>query len=183
MEKPRESLQELESIDPKEWHNIPEPIVNSISSLKSCIKLQSNFFETLNKQFSDFEGRCNIRILNVQKALAESQDRIRDNDEYLKDTLSQSETQVKETIDHFQKKLTEAQYSFKYDLEGRIDEIKQETVTALKKIDSIPSMIQIQSIINNSAEKVKDSVKQDIRDRLFKPEITALNQRIQSVNM
>ncbi|OMJ87668.1 hypothetical protein SteCoe_10594 [Stentor coeruleus] len=182
MEKLRESLQELEIIDPKEWHNIPQPIVSGIISLKSCVKLQSNFFETLNKQFTDFEGRCNIRILNVQKALAESQDRIRDNDEFLKDTLCQSETQIKEAIDNFQKKITEAQYSFKYDLEGRMDEIKQDNSTVMKKIDSIPSMIQIQTMINNAAEKVKDSVKQDIRDRLFKPEITAINQKIQSVN-
>ncbi|OMJ76196.1 hypothetical protein SteCoe_24491 [Stentor coeruleus] len=182
IEKLRESLQELESIDPKEWHNIPQPIVKGIISLKSCIKLQSSFFETLNKQFTDFESRCNIRILNVQKAIVESQDRICNNDEYLKDTLCQSEAQVKETIDKFSKKLTEEQYLFKYDLESRMDEIKQETITVLKKIDSIPNMIQIQSMINTSADKVKDLVKQDIRDRLFKPEITALNHKIQSVN-
>ena len=77
MEKLRESLDELESMDPMEWHNIPKPIVHGVMLLKACVRHQTSFLDTFSKQFHDFEGRCNIRILNVQKSISENLEKIK----------------------------------------------------------------------------------------------------------
>lgn len=182
MEKFRESLDELESLDPLEWHNIPQPIVNGIVSLKNCIKQQSSYIESLNKTFKDFEGRYNLRILNTQKSLTENMEKARENDEFIKNSLKHTEFRIKESLEQFQKKITEEHYKEKLILENNIKEAKQEIDFLMNKLDLIPTMMQIQTMITTAAEKVKDTVKQDIKEKVIKPEIQGLTQKVLNLN-
>ncbi|OMJ82035.1 hypothetical protein SteCoe_17362 [Stentor coeruleus] len=182
MENFKEPLDELELLDPLEWHNIPQPIVNGIVSLKNCIKQQSSYIESLNKTFKDFEVRNNLRILNTQKTLTENMEKTRESDELMKNSIKHTEFRIKESFEQFQKKISEERYKEKRISESNINEIKQEIDTLMNKIDSIPTMIQIQTIITTTAEKLKDVVKQDIKDKVLKPEIQSLTQKVISLN-
>ncbi|OMJ92429.1 hypothetical protein SteCoe_4766 [Stentor coeruleus] len=182
MENFRESLDELESLDPLEWHNIPQPIVNGIVSLKNCIKQQSSYIESLNKTFKDFENRYNLRILSTQKTLTENMEKTRETDEFIKNSFKHTEFRIKESFENFQKKITEEHFKEKHILENNINEVKQEIESLLGKFDSIPTIIQIQTMITTAAEKVKDTVKQDIKDKIIKPEIQSLTQKVISIN-
>ena len=182
MDKLRELLDELEIVDPAEWNNIPKPIIKGISSLKSCVQSQSSFLESLNKHFQDFESRCNLRIINVQKAISENVDKIRDNEESLKFILKTNEQKTKDTIDLFKKKITEDVTKDKSEIEERFNDIKDHVQVCHKRIDSTPTIAQLQSMINVAGERIIEKVKKDIKENMINPELYLLNQKINLLN-
>lgn len=178
MDKLKEAVSELESMDPREWLNIPKPIVHGVLILKSCAALQSQFLETLNKSYSDFESRCNHRILNVQKAISETTDKSKESDETFKSLLKFSELRIIDKTENFMKKVTEDLYILKCSTDTRISELKESIQDCNKKIDLLPTHQQVQSLISAAGEKQREKVLLEVKESVVAPEVLSLSQKI-----
>jgi len=178
MDKLKEAVSELESVDPREWLNIPKPIVHGVLILKSCAHFQSQFLETLNKSYIDFESRCNHRILNVQKAISESTEKSKDSDETFKSLVQFSELRINDKTDNFMKKVTEDLYVLKCSTDARISELKESIQDCSKKIDLLPTHQQVQSLILAAGEKQRERILQEVKEAVVGPEISSLSQKI-----
>ena len=183
MEKLKEVISELETMDPMDWHNIPKPIIQGFLLLKSSSSIQGQFLDYLNKHYSDFEGRCNTRILNVQKAITENVDKSKESDEGFKSMIKFLELRVNDKVDDFMKKVTEDLYILKCSSDARVIEIKESINECLKRIEAMPSANQIQSSINSQLEKSKEKILIEVKEHLIAPEVSGLNQKLHLQNM
>lgn len=183
MEKLREALLELDSVDPLEWHNIPRPIVQGILALKTCTRLQSSFLDSFQKHFQDFEARCNVRIVNVQKAISDCSEKIQENKENTNSLLIVSDEKHKQTIADFQKKVTEEIRIDKVLSNEKFEEIREVVSNCHKRIDSMPTISQIQAMVNTVSDKVKSKLKKELKEDVVNPEVYALNQKIHLLNV
>ena len=183
MEKLQESLFELDLVNPLEWQNIPKPIIQSILSLKNCVKVQSSFIESLNKNFGDFESRSNSRILNVQLAISENLEKIKENESQSKTALKAVEFVLKENLSNFEKKVTESLFEDRYLFHNKIEEIKDQVSLLNKRVDGIPTTSQVQTMVQSVSEKVRNKLKQDLKEDIVNPEVYAINQKFSLLDM
>ena len=183
MEKVKEATLELESIDPTEWHNIPRPIVVGIQSLKTCIKFQTGFLDYFHKHFQDFEGRCNVRIINVQKSISECLDKIKDNDENINNLLVTADQKAKDRMESFQQKITESLFEQKKSVQSKLEEIMDLCQLCNKRVDTMPTTPQINTMIASVADKIRDKLKQELKEKIVNPEVYSLNQKIIALNL
>ena len=70
----KELLSTLESIQPKEWLNIPEPVTHFLSHLKQLVIHQSQLFISTNDNISKVSEALNDKILNVKKKITLAED-------------------------------------------------------------------------------------------------------------
>lgn len=178
MDKLKEAVSELEGMDPREWHNIPKPIVHGVLILKSCATFQSHILENFEKNYSDFESRCNHRILNVQKALSETSEKSKEVDDSFKSILKFTELRINDKIDNFMKKVTEDLYILKCSSDSRHSELKDSIHDCNKKLDLLPTNHQVQSLISAANEKLREKVLIEAKETLIDPEISNLTQKI-----
>jgi hypothetical protein len=182
MEKIRDANEELDRLDPMEWHNIPIPIVNGILSLKSVVRIQSGCLEYLIKHFSEFEGKFNTRILNLHKTISETSDKIKENEEQTKTLFKNVEKKHKDSIENIQIKVTDDIRIERLTTDSKIEEIRGQVHLCNKKLDLVPTTSQIQSMTQSAIEgnykKLKNSFKEDI----VNPEIYNLTQKLIQLN-
>lgn len=178
MDKLKEAVSELEGMDPREWHNIPRPIVHGVLILKSCSTMQSHILENFEKSYSDFESRCNHRILNVQKAISENTEKIKESEESFKSLLKFTELRINDKIDNFMKKVTDDLYFLKCSSDSRHSELKESIHDCHKKIDLLPTNQQVQCLISTANEKLREKVLTEVKESLIEPEISNLTQKI-----
>lgn len=65
----KELLSTLESIQPEEWLNIPEPVTSFLSHLKQLVIHQSQLLISTNDNISKVSESLNGKILNVKKKI------------------------------------------------------------------------------------------------------------------
>jgi hypothetical protein len=70
----KELLSTLESIQPEEWLNIPEPVTNFLSHIKQLVIHQSQLFISTNDHISKVSESLNDKILNVKKKITPVED-------------------------------------------------------------------------------------------------------------
>jgi hypothetical protein len=183
MEKLKEVISELEQMDPMDWHNIAKPVVQGFILLKSCSSLQSHCLEHMDKHYSDFEGRCNSRILNMQKTVTETIDKSKESDESFKTTIKYLELRLNDKVEDCMKKLTEDLYLLKCSSDARMNDLKENINECLKRFELLPTSTQIQTTISSYCEKTKEKVLTEVKESLIPPEISALTQKILLQNM
>ena len=114
----------------------------------------------------------------MQKAISENSEKVKEVDETFKSLLKFAELRINDKTENFMKKVTEDLYILKCSTDARFSELKDSIHDCHKRMDSLPTHQQVQSLISASAEKQREKVLQEVKETLIAPEISNLTQKI-----
>jgi hypothetical protein len=183
MDKKTEILEELDKINPNEWHNIPDPLINGIVSLKSCIKLQHGFIEYLYNHFNDSEIRNNSKFLTTQKTISETAEKVLEIEAVTQKNIKNSEIKFKETLDDTKDKISSDIQQVSFNLEKKQADIIKNLRTSQKQIEVLPKLPEIQIAIQSQLDILSNKLKQDFKENILNPEINTINLQLVSNKM
>ena len=172
------ALDDLEKIDPEEWHNIPFPIIQGFTSLKNCIRIQSNIIDYTSRHVQEIEYKNNNRVLSIQKTITENTEKIKEIHDTNHSSIKAAERRLKEHIDDFQQKITEEFQTESSKLELNIKETKGNLLMFKKRIDQIINESEVQDIISSYFNTNIEKAKNNIKETIVIPEIFNLSQKI-----
>ena len=178
MEKFLKALDELEKIDPEDWHNIPAPLVQGISSIKNCIRIQSSILENLSSQFQNLETKNNKKFISFKQCITENEEKIKEGHKKSKHSIESLEVRLRESLSDFKQNISETMHTESANSEYKFKEMVDNFKQLQQCVRVVPTLSQIQETINESANLLQEKIKKDVQDSLITPEIYNVYQKI-----
>lgn len=182
MEKQTDIEDELDKLDPEVWNNIPFPIIQSISTLKTSAKSQLSTLEYFKKNLYEFENKLNNKIISLQKNVSENSEKLKEIEEFVKKSIKTSEKAAIEKFSKIEAKIEEEKHKNSSYFEQNLKSIKDKQVLFQKNMDNILSSSQIQIMIDSATEKMRTKVKQETKEIMIDPGLYYLDQKISLYN-
>jgi hypothetical protein len=168
----------LTSFEPGEWPNIPRPLLLLVICMQRCISVTRDRVE-------EVAGKC-------FQAVEENRKKVRDVECFLpivKNSVSSLEAEFIEKVENVKFKAADDLNVFKIGLgkdldfkqkstDGKIHSVQEQLFALKKTVNTLPFLQEIENLINNSCISLRKSLKKEIHDYMFSPEISSINTKI-----
>ncbi|OMJ66701.1 hypothetical protein SteCoe_36370 [Stentor coeruleus] len=178
MENPIRSLDELDTIFPEEWHNIPKPLIDSILLLKNCIKAQFHVLSGLATDYAEFELKINKNFMSVQTAALESTEKVKSIDLAINESAKKIYNKFVAFRQDIENKTADKIQKQKIENEGKLTDIKDQLDTLTKKVESLITMSQAKDLVSSMITKSEAKSFQDFKNSYVIPEMAAQEKKL-----
>ena len=171
----------LEKIDPADWHNIPECLVNSILALKSCVKIQFENIEKVTQQFVGLEGKNNKKFVSFKESLDEREKYLKDGLETSKLSMKKVENRVRVEMSELRQKIVAEMQVESANLEYKLKEFQGEMKEMKRVVGKIVSLEEIREDVDGKICVASEKIRKDVQETVVVPEIYNVYQKIYMV--
>lgn len=173
-------LDDLQNFDPKDWPNIPKPVIVAFGLLKQAIINHDNSIKSLKSrtesQFENQNQQINNLSVNTKKSLFKS-------DEITKNKLLELDVKGKYRIKKIKKRMN-IQEENRALMAGQLKTIINDNIDLLnKRIDKLPTFEGISETIHNLKNNFKEEFMTETKDCVVKPEMIKVVQRIKDFSV
>ena len=180
-------FEELSSVEPMDWINIPKPIQQVVQAIKKC--LGSN-----NKQLSDINDKLLQITSRYKKRLDAFDEKVNRFETQYKENIEKSESVIKEVkqgladeMNEFKEKINK-DLGFKFkSIEGKLAYNDDQVFNLKKFVNTLPGVEEVEKIVKLRGAELKESTKDEINNFYIQPleltvksEVNELTEKLKS---
>lgn len=178
MENSKSSLDDLDTIFPEEWHNIPKPLIDAILLLKNCAKVQFHSLSGLATDHAEFELKINKNFMSVQAAAIESSEKVKNIDFAINESAKTIYNKFVAFRQDIENKAADNIQKQKILIEGKQADIKEQLNVLTRKVDNLITVSQAKELISHMIANSEVKALRDFKESYVIPEMASLEKKI-----
>ncbi|OMJ69752.1 hypothetical protein SteCoe_32437 [Stentor coeruleus] len=183
MENSKSTLEELDKVLPEEWLNIPKPLIEAISSLKSCMKTQITEVCGLKSDYAEFELKMKKSILSAKTIAFDCSEMMSNVSLLMRDLESSTHKKLLNMRQDLENKISDSIQLQKIAIESKHMETKKQLDLIIRKLESLPTVNQVEELIVNMTTVSEAKTIEEFKEVFVIPEISMLERKVTSFNM
>lgn len=178
-------FQELNVIDRSDWHNIPQPLIKSLKTIKKCLlSLQSGLKENIEESLS-ISKSASTQINSFESEIASIQKQVASSEINIKKQVKELTEKIKENKIVLQTNLsTELEY-MKKTYDGKLLYFDTQLKSALNNFKSLPKFEDVEKMIRDfvheASKNLEIQIKGDIKLDFIDPEVGKIEKKFEAV--
>jgi hypothetical protein len=181
------SLQELSSLEPNDWNNIPAPIVKAVLVMKKCIAGQLFTVKENSEKVEQSVKMSEVMIKDLDSEIRSLKRTVISNNDILKQSLRELTETTASTSLSMQNTFSSEVEFIKKSTEGKTSYLEQQLKSLQSVVKTLPTSEDVEARIKASLRETSQMLRKDIRDdfkyNIFDPEMFKVAQNFTNVDL
>lgn len=181
-------FEELSSVEPMDWVNIPKPIQQVVQAIKKCLGSNNKQLTDINDKLHQITSRYKKRLDNFDEKVNRFETQYKENIEKSESVIMEVKQGLSDEMNGFQEKINK-DLGFKFKtIEGKLAYNDDQVFNLKKFVNSLPGVEEVEKIFKIRGGELKESIKDEINNFYIQPleftvksELGDLNEKIKSV--
>lgn len=172
---------ELSSIEPMDWVNIPKPIQLVVNSIKKCLTSNNKQLSGITEKLNQITSRFKKKLENFEEKIEKFGTTLNDSIENTSHTLTEFKMNLNDEVEAFKDKFSK-DINFKVkNLEGKAAYVEDQVLNVKKIVGSLPTGEDIDKKIVAKNQEFKEIVKVEMNNYYLQPAVALINEEIAQV--
>ena len=172
---------ELSSMEPMDWVNIPKPVQLVVNSIKKCVTSNNKQLSGITEKLNLITSRYKKRLENFEEKIERFDRTLNDSIENTSHTLTEFKMNITDELEAFKGKLTK-DLDFKVkNLEGKAAYVDEQLLKMKKIVACLPTGDDIDKKIVAKNQEFKEIVKAEMNNYYLQPAVALINDDIGQV--